>query len=143
MAHGRSLRMQLEFSPSDIARFWAKVHKTDTCWLWTGSTHRGYGQLSSPSGRGHAPLRAPRVSWEIHYGPIPEGLWVLHRCDVRGCVRPDHLWLGTRQDNIADMVAKGRSARGERSAWRQHPERFPYPSRTPAAPVRNLSPGYP
>ena len=95
-------------------RFWPKVQKTDTCWLWTGATMRGgYGELSaggSPQyGRGH-PLHAHRVSWELAYGPIPDGLWVLHICDTPACVRPDHLFLGTHADNMADMSHKGRTS---------------------------------
>ena len=94
-------------------RFWPKVNKTDGCWEWTGSRHPdGAGQLQAPGspqhGRG-SPLHAPRVSWELHYGPIPEGLWVLHRCDNRPCVRPDHLFLGTHDDNMRDMADKGRT----------------------------------
>jgi hypothetical protein len=96
-------------------RFWSKVNKTPTCWLWTGTFYpTGYGILrvtfpNSPSRN----LRAHRVSWELHFGPIPEGMWVLHRCDVRACVRPDHLLLGTNADNIADMLRRERQSRGE------------------------------
>lgn len=56
------------------------------------------------------PYQVHRVSWEIHNGPIPDGLMVCHHCDVRHCVRPDHLFIGTQRDNIADMIAKGRKA---------------------------------
>jgi hypothetical protein len=54
------------------------------------------------------PRLAHRMSWEMHFGPIPEGMLVLHHCDVRRCVRPDHLFLGTARDNTRDMIAKGR-----------------------------------
>lgn len=95
-------------------RFWAKVDRNpDGCWLWTGSkSSHGYGQLFSMVGGHRAVLHTHRISWELHNGPIPDGLWVLHRCDVRPCVRPDHLFLGTRQDNTDDMMAKGRHRYG-------------------------------
>jgi hypothetical protein len=98
-------------------RFWRFVNKTDSCWLWTGG-HGAYG-LISETGNART-LLAHRVSWEIHSGPIPDGLWVLHDCpsgDNPLCVNPAHLWLGTAQDNALDMIAKGRSPRncGERN----------------------------
>ena len=90
-------------------RFWAKVSKTDGCWLWRASVDRwGYGQIGS-SGKPRTMLKAHRVSWEFAYGAIPDGLSVLHRCDTPACVRPEHLFLGTQQDNVADMNAKGRN----------------------------------
>jgi hypothetical protein len=80
----------------------------DDCWIWTGSrTSRGYGQYRKTT--------AHRYSWILANGPIPEGLFACHSCDVPSCVRPDHLFLGTQIDNMRDAVAKGRTARGERS----------------------------
>jgi len=93
-------------TPSE--RLWSRVVKTDECWLWTGTiTTSGYGQLSR--GR-HAEgyVAAHRLAWELTHGPVPTGLWVLHHCDVRNCVRPDHLFLGTTTDNMRDMAQKGR-----------------------------------
>lgn len=91
---------------TNIPRFWAKVDKTETCWLWTGAkVPNGYGAISI----GHAkPYQAHRFSWEMHFGPIPNEMQVCHKCDVRLYVRPDHLFLGTRKDNMQDMAQKGR-----------------------------------
>lgn len=81
------------------------------CWLWTGFTHkRGYGQFMITT---DVPRRAHRVSWELFYGPIPEGLLVLHHCDTRSCVNPKHLFLGTPWDNTHDAINKKRLAKGE------------------------------
>lgn len=89
-------------------RFWPKVARTDGCWLWTGATNAaGYGLLGRGR-RGEGNARASHVSYELAFGPIPDGLWVLHRCDNPRCVRPDHLFLGTHTDNMADAKAKGR-----------------------------------
>lgn len=90
-------------------RFWPKVKMGAGCWEWTGSAgEKGYGYLHSGGKVERKPLRAHRVSWEIHNGSIPDGLWVLHRCDNPRCVRPDHLFLGDRSDNMRDCAAKGR-----------------------------------
>ena len=92
-------------------RFWAKVKKSDGCWLWTGSIHpnTGYGQLTVlyPDGA-RRPLGAHRLSWELANGPLQPGQWVLHRCDRPACVRPDHLFLGTHKTNMEDAASKGR-----------------------------------
>lgn len=95
-------------------RFWEKVDKrgpqgpyVDTpCWVWTACVNRrGYGQIGVRTSR---PVAAHRVSWELHHGPIPTGQHVLHRCHNPGCVRPDHLYLGSYTDNAKDRVIAGR-----------------------------------
>jgi hypothetical protein len=87
------------------------------CLLWTGGVgSHGYGVFSYA---GQPGLTAHRASWQVCRGPIPTGLHVLHKCDVRSCINPDHLFLGTHADNMADMTAKGyrkaRALRGEES----------------------------
>lgn len=97
-------------------RFWAKVNKSEDCWEWTGyRTGFGYGELQSGPRGDQVKESAHRLSWEIHNGPIPDGLNVLHRCDNPPCVRPDHLFLGTASDNARDMWDKGRGPRGQKN----------------------------
>jgi hypothetical protein len=84
--------------------FWNKVNKTSGCWIWTAANKDGYGRYSN-SGYAH------RISWEMHFGKIPAGMFVCHKCDNPPCVNPDHLFLGTNQDNVNDMRAKGRGSK--------------------------------
>lgn len=95
-------------------RFFEKVKKTRTCWLWTASLNsNGYGQINLNPGTG----KAHRVSWEIHVGKIPKGIGVLHKCNNPICVNPYHLYLGTQADNVRDMFESGRNPnlKGSRS----------------------------
>jgi hypothetical protein len=89
-------------------RFWARVQKTDTCWLWTGGLRRkGYGAAWF-EGRQRS---AHQVAWIMANGPIPPGMHLLHTaCDNPRCVRPTHLKLGTNKENHAERVARGRSS---------------------------------
>jgi hypothetical protein len=110
-------------------RFWKRVEKTAGCWCWTGGRlPKGYGTFSVPrdddSSRNRG-VYAHRISWELHNGPIPDGMVVMHTCDNPPCVRPDHLTLGTAADNLRDMRQKGRGPRGDTHGWRVHPESVP------------------
>jgi hypothetical protein len=100
-------------------RFWSRVNKEGPlhphlgrCWVWLASvgTH-GYGQLSV----GGRPATVHTYSWKLHRGPTPNELYVLHSCDIKLCVNPSHLFLGTFQDNMDDRDGKGRQPFGEKN----------------------------
>lgn len=96
-------------------RFWSKVRKVDECWVWTASaSHDGYGAFGV-GGRKGGMVRAHRFSYSLTHGPIPDGKMVLHRCDNRRCVNPNHLFLGDAKSNGEDMAKKDRSTHGERN----------------------------
>lgn len=99
----------MNMDPNTTARFWNNVEMIPfhDCWEWSGATKsRGYGSLGVSSTRRSE--GAHRISWMIHYGIIPKGLCVCHKCDNPGCVKPDHLFLGTYKDNMLDCSRKGR-----------------------------------
>lgn len=100
-----------------VERLLARIVKTDSCWLWPGATNgRGYGVIG-----GDAPERrmtyVHRLMWQYINGPIPDGLEILHSCDVRNCVRPDHLSTGTHAENVRDQVEKDRHRKGVQMYW--------------------------
>lgn len=91
-------------------RFFSKIEKTDTCWNWIGiKWPSGYGDFRTYKDNKAVSTSAHRYSWELHFGEIPEGMYVLHKCDNRKCVNPDHLFIGSQKENIQDMVNKGRA----------------------------------
>ncbi len=111
------IRGQTVYAPHERLARLSESDPTTGCRNWTGSLRNGYGRLivgSRTDGTRHS-TTAHRYSYEVHRGPIADGLEVCHRCDNPRCINPEHLFLGTRQDNIDDREAKGRNvvARGE------------------------------
>jgi hypothetical protein len=98
-----------------IDSFKERLSNTETmskCWEWQGSrSHDNYGLVTSKAYKGYA----HRLSWILHCGPMIQGNFVLHRCDNPPCCNPSHLFLGSKQDNARDAVAKGRQALGSRN----------------------------
>lgn len=90
-------------------RFFRFVDKTDLCWIWTGKSvnKKGYGSIGL-GGKGGKHKLAHRLSYEIHKGPIPDGMVVMHKCDNPRCVNPEHLDAGTQSKNIKDAFSRGR-----------------------------------
>ena len=97
------------FKPTQVIdEFWVLVEKSNDCWLWRGKTNNGgYGNFHK-GGVYHA----HRFSWVLENGLIPKGMQINHHCDNRLCVKPDHLYAGTKKQNSSDMVSRGRVNRG-------------------------------
>jgi hypothetical protein len=111
-------------------RFWPKVDKygpvpshrpeLGQCWLWTaGRNRQGYGKVWVDG----ETIPAHRAAYELTHGSLPDDLWVLHECDNPPCVNPAHLFTGDAAANMRDRDQKGRTARGDASGLRLHPER--------------------
>jgi hypothetical protein len=110
-SRGRGLDLSLPIDSPEaqtlLSRLGAQTTVTDSCWLWTGYKRNalGHGALSVHD----RPVWVHRLAYALTYGPIAPDAVICHRCDVPACVRPDHLFIGTQADNVADMERKGRA----------------------------------
>jgi hypothetical protein len=101
---------------SVMDRFLSKIVKTDSCWIWAAGVKESkhpYGIMTVCGKK----IKAHRLSWLLHFGEIPEGLHVLHKCDNPRCVNPEHLFTGTHGENMKDMAVKGRAKSPHGEDW--------------------------
>lgn len=97
-----------------LERFWSRVEKTENCWLYGGKTFGNkYGTITT-GGHNGKNLTAHRLSYELHHGPVPRGKFVCHKCDVKNCVNPAHLYAGDHEDNTRDIVERQRFGKKNR-----------------------------
>lgn len=116
-----SLGMSL--SKKRLSEFNSKYSKDGSCWLWNGTKHySGYGHFKILN----KVYRAHRIMWNLTFGDIPNGKYVLHSCDIRNCVNPCHLFLGDAKTNLDDCISKGRFrvASGDKHGTKTHPEKI-------------------
>ncbi len=120
----------VNLTDKDLRRFWSYVQKGEGCWWWKNKpATSGYGDFGFGK-KSHC--GAHRISYFLAKGPFPKHLNICHTCDHPMCVRPDHLWVGTNQQNIADRDQKGRTAKGDIHHWHTNVEQF-FGERNPAA----------
>lgn len=116
------MAIRFNLNQEEVSRFWNKVLISENeCWEWLAAKNeKGYGVF----GIRKYTDKAPRISWRLKYGSIKNNLFVLHKCDNPGCVRPDHLFLGTNKQNIEDMILKKRNSKPpEMGGWNK--KKFP------------------
>lgn len=111
--------------PTPIETRFGRLYQIDSasgCWNWTGKIKEGrYGTIKLDRVR---EAYAHRVSWMLHHGPIPDGMCVCHHCDNPACVNPAHLFIGSKPDNISDMVSKSRQRGNMQPKTRDRHGRF-------------------
>lgn len=103
------IKKSYKLTDNQLERFLYYIEKTSSCWIWTGDkTVSGYGSFHVYKNKVHIKYGAHRLSWALHHNQNPGKFFICHRCDNPICVNPEHLFAGTQQDNVNDMLSKGR-----------------------------------